>query len=94
MDVLIVTPIAIAIITGITQALKGAGMNPLLAPIVEIGLGLIFMMGGVWLGAVTVDIGDLPVKAQLFWAGVYGLIAGLSAAGLYTDKKTATAPNE
>lgn len=93
MDILVFVPVAVGIVFALIQLLKQVGITGPFAALLELLLGLAFTLTGVLSGAITVETGDLPVTAKWFWACVYGLIVGLSAAGVYTDKKTATAPN-
>lgn len=87
MDLLVFVPLAIAVVTGLTQLAKGVGLEPKLAPLVELVLGIAFVTGGVLRGAVLIP--STTPGDPLFWAVLYGCITGLSAAGLYTDRKTA-----
>lgn len=87
MDLLVFVPFAAGIIVAITAIAKNAGLPPRVAPILELAAGEVFVITGVLTGAVTLDVGDLPVSASLFWAVLYGAITGLTAAGVYTDRR-------
>lgn len=66
--------IAVPIIIGVVEAIKRLGMVTRVAPILAILLGFAFFY--FW--------GDLTTAENLF----AGLVAGLSAAGLYSGVKT------
>lgn len=63
--------IAVPVILGVVQAFKGIGLPSKWASIVAIALGMLFFY--FW--------GDLTTGENLF----VGLVAGLSAAGLYSS---------
>ena len=65
--------IAVPIIIGVVQAIKNVGLSSKWAPLLSVALGLVFFF--FW--------GDLGTGENLFT----GLIAGLSAAGLYSGVK-------
>lgn len=66
--------IAVPIILALVSALKSTGLNPKHAPIVSIFLGVAFFT----------LLGTDTFKVDIF----EGLIAGLSASGLYSGVKT------
>ena len=67
------TTIAIALVVGITEAIKRAsGLSTRYAPLVSliIGMGIVFL-------------GDMPLKETI----ITGIVVGLSASGLYGGVK-------
>ncbi len=68
--------IAIPVIVGIVSAAKTAGLRSKYAPLLSIGIGV----GALYL------FGDGTTVSRLF----EGLIAGLSASGLYSSAKAVT----
>jgi hypothetical protein len=66
--------IAVPVIVAVVSAIKTAGLNTRWAPVLSIVLGLVFFF--FW--------GELGIAENLFT----GLLAGLSASGLYSGGKT------
>ena len=67
------TSLVVAVIIGIVQAFKMAGVNSRYAPIISLVLGILFF--GVTKGITPESLFD-------------GIIAGLSASGLFSGLKT------
>ncbi len=87
MDLMLFVPLAVGVVTGLTQAAKAAGLPDKTAPLVEVVLGIAFTVAGVQTGAVT-TIAAIAAAA-MFWSVLYGTIIGLSAGGLYTYARAA-----
>lgn len=88
MEIVVFSPIALGLTFAVVQFAKKFGLNPYLAPIVELGFGGGLIVVGFASGVVIVS-GDLP-GSPWFWVSLQALMTGLSAAGVYTDKRTAT----
>ncbi len=66
--------IVVPVIVGLVQAAKNAGLRIKYAPLLAIGLGIAFFT----------TLGDLSLPQNL----LSGIVAGLTAAGLYSGVKT------
>ena len=90
MDLMLFVPLAIGVVTGLTQAIKAVKALRFpddAAPILEVALGVGFVVAGVQSGAITTTVA--VHSAALFWSVLYGTVVGLSAGGLYTYAKAA-----
>jgi hypothetical protein len=74
---MITIAIAVPVIIALVSAIKGVGLDSKYAPIVSILLGISFMAGG----------GEGTIFMKIF----EGIIAGLSASGLYSGAKATLA---
>ncbi len=83
MELLAFVPIAIAVVAGITQIAKGLGLPSAWAPLIEVGLGVVCVVGGTLTGAVASSDPDIAQGTLLFWSVLYGVIVGLTSAGLW-----------
>lgn len=86
MDILIFTSASIGVIIGLVEVVKRAThlqdrWAPLLALVIGVGTG--------FLGSAAALVVPTPLPALVVW---YGLIAGLSASGLYSGMKATTSP--
>lgn len=88
-DVLIFTVGLVLVLRAISSGLKRIGFKPEALWVVEIVLGVGAVEAGIALGALVVT-GQPAGGPQFFFGAIYGAIAGLSAAGLYTNTHTVT----
>ena len=79
MEIVITTPLVIAIIIGLVEVFKKIGLNKKFAPLLSILLGLVFSF-------LVIYFADTPVLNAI----IGGIIIGLSATGLYSGVKNTT----
>ena len=79
MEIIITTPLVIAIIIGLVEVFKKIGLNKKFAPLLSILLGLVFSF-------LVIYFADTPVLNAI----IGGIIIGLSATGLYSGVKNTT----
>jgi len=79
MEIVITTPLIIAIIIGLVEVFKKVGLNKKFAPILSVILGLVTSF-------LVIYFADTPVLNAI----IGGIIIGLSATGLYSGVKNTT----
>jgi len=79
MEIIITTPLIIAIIIGLVEVFKKVGLNKKFAPILSVILGLVASF-------LVIYFVDTPVLNAI----IGGIIIGLSATGLYSGVKNTT----
>lgn len=82
MPLLEFVPLAVAVVAGLAQIAKRQGMSDNIGALFEVGLGITLVLGGEVTGAVIVADNTLQ-STHYFWALLYGVIVGLTSAGLY-----------